>query len=248
MKWYKAVIAYDGTDYYGWQLQKNKISVAQVLQERFYEVFGSDIKLFAVSRTDAGVHALGQVVAFKSDLAIDVKNMKWAWSNHLPETITIRSLDVVEDRFNPHVGVAQKTYIYHFFTQTPLPFIARYGYHVRKTVNLDRLKEALQIFVGTHDFRSFSTGDERGEDTVRTIDTISVRYMQRYNAYAIIIKGPKFLRHMVRRIVGAALAAATTQHVSVEYLKEVLHTKNPCHILPNAPAKGLVLYKITYIK
>ena len=246
MRTYKIVVAYDGTEYFGWQEQLEKPTIAKALQDSFKAVFGRAIKLIAVSRTDAGVHALGQVAVFKTSLDITPHTLRWAWSNKLPEDIVIRSLELVPNRFSPHADVKQKTYLYHFFMQCPMPFVARYGWHFRTPISLPKLEEVLQVFVGTHDFRSFSTGDDRGEDTIRTIESISIIPMQRYNAYAIVIKGPKFLRYMIRRIVGAALSCASREDVTIDHVKDILARKNPNHTLPNAPAKGLVLYKIRY--
>ncbi len=246
MYFYKIIIAYDGSNYYGWQEQKDKPSIAQVLQDSFKDVFNLSIRLFGVSRTDAGVHALGQVAAFKTTLDLDPKKIQWAWSNSLPEDIVIRSLERVEVEFNPHRNVAYKTYVYHLFIKQPSPFISRYGWYVRKNIDLEKLQATLRIFIGTHDFRSFSTGDDRGHDTIRTIESITIKYLKRYNAYALIIKGPKFLRYMVRRIVGAAIASATNPALELSEVQRILDHKNPQHTLPTAPAKGLVLYKIRY--
>jgi tRNA pseudouridine38-40 synthase len=246
-KTYKIIISYEGTDYAGWQVQKDKKTIAQTLQDSFLDVFGRPITVIGVSRTDAGVHALGQVATFKTDLAIDPQTLQWAWGNHIPDNITIRSLELVPNTFNPHLHIVQKTYMYHFFTQTPLPFFARYGWHIKKRVDFEKLQQALDVFVGTHDFRSFATGNER-ENTVRTIDAIAVKELKKYTAHAIVIKGPKFLRHMIRRLVGAALVVATSPAWSIDDLKKILAQKNPDHTLLNAPAKGLVLYKIRYKK
>ncbi len=242
---YKLIISYDGTDYAGWQVQPTRTSVAQKLQDTFHDVFGQKIILYAVSRTDAGVHALGQVVTFKTDLNIDAHSMHKAWSARLPLDIFIRSLELVEPTYNPHAFVKHKTYWYHFFCERPLPFAQRYGVHVRQPIDLEKLQNCLAVFVGTHDFRSFCTGDER-ENTVRTITAISVTFVSEYNVYRIAISGPKFLRHMVRRIVGAALWVAIKPEMPISVLQETLLAKNPEHALAKAPAKGLTLYEVVY--
>ncbi len=245
MKKYKIIVAYDGTDYYGWQLQENKITVASILQNRFKEVFNTDIHLTAASRTDAGVHALGQTAAFTADLNISTSSMQHAWQNKLSTAVVIRQLQEVPLTFNPRHNVKQKTYYYHFFQERPLPFLARYGWFYRYPVNIDYLRQALQLFVGTHDFRSFCTGDDY-ENTVRTIDAVDVEYIPRFKAYRIIIKGPGFLRYMIRRIVGACLEVASRDRLELITLKTILEQKNPEQTLFTAPAHGLVLAKIVY--
>lgn len=241
----KIIVAYDGTDYFGWQVQPEQKTVAGMLQETFAYVFGSGIVISAASRTDAGVHALGQVAVFTTDLAIEPEQLRSAWQNVLPESILIRSIEAVSLDFNPRHRVKQKTYYYHFFQERPLPMVARYGFNYRFPVDIKKLHECLQVFVGTHDFRSFCTGDEY-ENTVRTIDSISIEYLHRFKSYRIIVKGPGFLRYMIRRIVGACLEVASRDTLTIADLQKALEQKNPLQLLPTAPAHGLWLYKIVY--
>lgn len=242
-KQYKLTIAYDGTAYNGWQIQPDKITVAGTIQSTFKLVFDRDIKLMGASRTDAGVHALGQIAVFKTDLAITPSKLLQGLHGKLPADIMIRSLEPVSD-FNPRHCVRQKTYYYHFFTAQPLPFVARYGWFYRYPIDFEKLKQALQVFVGTHDFRSFCSGQK--DDTIRRIDSIDIEYLGRFKTHRIVVKGPGFLHHMIRRIVGAALEVAASPHLEVNYLEQVLAVKSPLQTLPNAPAQGLMLYKIYY--
>ncbi len=241
---YKIVIAYDGTGYVGWIQQPDQPSIVQTLQDAFARTFEKDIRLLGASKTDAGVHAMGQVAVFKTDLEVDPDKMKWAWNNALPASIMIRSLEQ-DDQFNPHENVEEKTYYYHIFLERPLPFYARYGAHIAYPIDMDQFKKALALFKGTHDFHAFYTGDDR-DDTVRSIKNLYVEWIERYNCYRVVVIGEKFLRHMVRRIVGAALAVASRKSVGE---KDIMHAlkerKNNCE-LPTAPAQGLMLYKIKY--
>lgn len=242
---YKIIVAYDGSDFFGWQAQKEVVSVAGTLQNIFERVFNKKIKLAGASRTDAGVHAMGQVAVFYTDLVIDTDKMLRGWSNILPPTIVIRSLEKVE-KFNPYRNVVAKTYWYHFFLERPTPFTQRFGWHYRYSVDIEKLQESLNVFLGTHDFKAFCSDDERGDDTIRHIEKIEVQWLPEYAAYRISITGPKFLRYMIRRIVGAAIEVASRNHLGPHDIKRVLAAKNPEHLLPNAPAKGLVLYTIEY--
>ncbi len=245
MKKYKIIVAYDGTDFYGWQVQPGHPTIAGVLQDTFREVFGKEITIAGASRTDAGVHALGQTAAFSIDLNIKPEDLRSAWQNILPESILLRSIQEVPLDWNPRKNVKQKTYHYHFFQERPLPMSARYGYYYRYPVKLEKLKKALSIFVGTHDFRSFCTGDEY-ENTVRTIDEVGVEFISEVKGYRIIIKGPGFLRYMIRRIVGACLEVASRDTLKIDDLQKALDAKNPLQLLPTAPAHGLMLYNIEY--
>lgn len=245
MQKYKIVVSYDGTDYFGWQKQKTLPTIAGTLEDRFFSVFGKKILLLGVSRTDAGVHALGQLAQFTVAMQINSQKILNAWNNLLPSEIVIRSIEKVDDSFNLHRGIYEKIYHYNFFIERPLPNIQRYGWYFRYPVNIKKLQDSLNVFVGTHDFRSFCTGYER-EDTVRTINSVSVEFVDSLGFYRIAIHGPKFLRHMVRRIVGACIEVSSRDFLSIEDLKEAIERRDPHQRLPNAPAKGLFLDRIIY--
>lgn len=245
MFYYKIVVAFDGTVYHGWQIQPSAITISQVLIDSFKSVFSCDIFLQGASRTDAGVHALGQVAIVQSPLNIPIDKLKCAWNNALPKDILIKELYSLDKLVHPHTGVIQKTYWYHFFVQQPLPFFQRYGWHVPRPVDISKLKKALIVFKGTHDFRSFCTGDEMSS-TIRTIDEIELEYVKEFEAYRVVVKGKGFLRYMVRRIVGACLEVAMKKELSVQDLHKALLDADPEQTLLNAPAKGLVLYQILY--
>lgn len=245
---YTLIISYDGTEYYGWQSQKDLPAVASTMQHIFAKIFGRSIVLRGASRTDAGVHALGQVAMFKTDLDLDPEQIKCAWNNRLPADIVIRSLQRIDISHSIYDNIAHKTYHYHFFLERPLPFVQRYGWHFYHSIDLQKLEIALQTFVGTHDFRSFCSSEDTRENTMRTVDAITLEYIQRYGVYRITVRGHSFLRHMIRRMVGAALEVASRPTLPIGALQEALDQKDPEQILPNAPAQGLMLYKITYKK
>lgn len=242
---YKMVVSYDGTAYHGWQRQPEDISVVQVLEESFRAVFKQKISISGASRTDAGVHALGQVASFALDMKIAPETLKFAWNNALPHDVLILDIAVTADNFNPRHGVVSKTYHYLFFDERPLPFVQQYGWYFSRPVDLEVLQQALQIFVGTHDFRSFCTGYDM-HSTIRTIHSIHLEYDATMKAHKIVVKGPGFLRYMIRRIVGASLAVASKDQFSCEDIVIALAKKDPAQILPNSPAKGLLLYAIEY--
>ena len=243
--YYKFLVAYDGTDYAGWQAQGTGNTVSEVLAKTFEAVFKSKPALRGVSRTDAGVHAMGQVVQLKTDLKIGPDRLAFAWNNRLPGSIVIRTVEQVTSEFRLQSGILEKTYFYHFFTQRPQPFMARYGWYCQHKIDLEKLRATLQIFVGTHDFRSFCTGDD-WDDTVRTINSITLQHLAQDGMFRIVVKGPRFLRYMIRRIVGACIQVASNCQAEVDILKTVMLQKNPEQALLNAPAQGLMLYNVRY--
>ncbi len=246
MNRYKLTITYDGTNYFGWQDQPQVPTVSAVMQSTFKKVFGRSVIVLGASRTDTGVHAMGQVALVRTDLAITPEKLRWAWNNALPSDISIRSLVPAPELFHPFYNVVQKTYYYHFFPQRPLPFVQRYGWHYRAGIDIDKLSQVLSVFEGTHDFRSFCTGDEMGENTVRTVDSIELEYLRRYGVYRVTVKGKAFLRHMIRRLVGAGLAVAARSDWDVDYVQKIMAAKDANNELPTAAAQGLLLYKIIY--
>lgn len=242
---YKIITAYDGTGYAGWQRQNGQRTIAGTLEHAYYKVFGHEITLLAASRTDAGVHARGQVAAFETPLALDPQTMLTAWNGVLPAGITIRSIEPCEANFNPRYHVAQKTYQYNFFLEHPLPFFERYGWHVRHKVDLEKLNACLQVFIGTHDFSSFATLDGT-KSPIRTIHEITLSFDENTRMHTITIKGPSFLRFMIRRIVGACIDTASRAEIPVSFLADILAEKNPRQRLFCAPALGLILDTIRY--
>lgn len=247
MRKYKIVVAYDGTDFHGWQVQPTDMTVASMLEKTFFRVFQEKISVVGASRTDAGVHALGQTAHFFTKIAVDPNVIIAAWNDALPRTIVIRSIGLVPDNFHACFDVVQKTYYYHLFLSRPLPFVARFGWYYRfiRYVDMDKFKMGLQIFVGEHDFTAFCRLEE-GKNPIRTIDSISTEYLRQWNMLRVVIKGQGFLRYQIRRIIGYTLDVARRPELSVHYLEDVLKSKNPQQTLLQADGMGLCLRKIIY--
>ncbi|HJZ23928.1 MAG TPA: tRNA pseudouridine(38-40) synthase TruA [Candidatus Babeliales bacterium] len=251
MNQYKLLISYDGTGYHGWQFQKNQQhTIAGVLIRTFKKTFGHECSLLGASRTDAGVHAYGQVACLRSVFSLDAKLLLDGFNRALPNEILIRDIEK-DNEFHPHVGVVQKKYVYHFFTQTPLPFYHRFGYFIDQKCDLKKLESALRLFIGTHDFRSFITiqqgdGSEEKETTL-TIDDISLSFISQMGAYRITILGKSFMRHMIRRIVGASLEIACRDTLENSVIIKALEEKKLLRpSLFTAPSQGLTLHSIFY--
>ncbi len=247
MKWYKLVVAYDGTCFHGWQIQPHCETVSSCMQKAFLKTFNEHITLLGASRTDAGVHALGQVARFQANIALHVDELKFVWNNSVPENILIRSLEEVHD-FHPLRNVQEKTYYYHLFLKRPLPFVARYGWHWKfiDNVDWDKFKKAMMFFIGEHDFRSFSKQAVDEKTTVRRVNFVGLHKLSRFHVMQIVVKGPGFLRYQLRRMIGAALDVASRPAVSVDQIKDMLQSPADQQSLVKAEGRGLCLYKIVY--
>lgn len=243
------VVAYDGTDFAGWQVQARDITVAGTLENTFSRVFGEDISILGASRTDAGVHALGQVAVFKTNMNVDLGRMKHAWNAALPPAIVIRSLTVAPDTFHPFHNVEFKRYYYHFFLRRPLPIVARFGWHFRylDQVDFGRLDRCLRLYEGTHDFGSFCTV-ETGlpDETIRTIHSVKLRLFKKWGVGQIAVTGEAFARFQIRRMVGAAFDVARRPGWSEQTIAHMLAHPDPRQALIKAEGQGLCLRKISY--
>ncbi len=244
---YKLVIAYDGTDFHGWQVQPKDRTISSEMEKVYFSVFGEQIKLVGASRTDAGVHALGQVATFISDLNLNPGKIKTVWNAALPKTIHIRNLRLVDLKFNPLSSVSQKSYYYTLFLTRPLPFFSRYGwfYDFIDSVDWEKFIAILKLYEGTHDYGSFCKVEE-GKNTVRKIDRILIRRFDHWKMVQIEIRAQSFLRYQIRRMIGYALDVARRRSIGKNFIKEILRKPNPQQELLKAPALGLCLRKIKY--
>jgi tRNA pseudouridine38-40 synthase len=247
MKKLKAIIAYDGTDYHGWQFQKLKKTVSQTIEKKYHLIFGQRIKILGASRTDAGVHAAGQVATFYCQSMLHPEKIATVLNNSLPPDIKIRSMSTCDNDFKPLSGVAKKVYFYHLFTRKPLPFFSRFGWYFRfiDQVDFSVFQNAMCCFTGTHDFKFFCQS-EPGLSTIRSIDSIKIERLDKFKAIRIKIVGKGFLRHQIRRIIGASLDVARRKDLSIQDLKENLDNSCKQRAFTKAEGCGLCLWKISY--
>ena len=246
---YKITLSYDGTDFYGWQWQPTKISINSVMRKTFARIFklkDEDFWLVGASRTDAGVHAHGQVVRLRTPIYVLPNKLQQIWNDSLPSSVHITHVQEIDDRFHPQHNIAYKIYTYRLFTQRPPIMVQRFGWYVHKMIDFEKLGLALQLFVGTHDFVAFCKEPQLDRPTVLTIDSITLEKCGLTGAYIIQVQGKSFLRHMIRRIVGASVWSSMYD-LSVDVITTALATKKLDQTLPTAPAKGLCLEKIEYI-
>lgn len=251
MPYYTIIVAYDGTNYHGWQIQPVAKTICSELQQAWFLLMKTPIAILGASRTDAGVHAIGQVARFKAEIpaSANLEKLRQAWNARLPNDIHIRSFLPSAENFHPCVNVKQKTYYYTLFLKKPLPFVERFGwyYDFMPEVDLEKFYRGLACYVGTHDFASFCKVDlENPKDTVRRIDSITITPHRRWGAIVVEIKGPSFVRFQIRRMIGYALDLARRPNLGLEYLQNLLTNPNPRQTLLKAEAKGLCLRRIVY--
>lgn len=239
------IISYDGTDFQGWQSQAHNKTIADNLNNTFFKIFNNKISVLGASRTDSGVHAYGQVAIFNSDINAECNQILRAWNQALPESIRIISLEICDENFHPHKNVIEKVYHYNLFLEPPLPFTARYGwlYDMIHQVDFNKFEEALKLYIGKHDFRSFCKLED-DKSTIRVVSDITVKKSS--NMLQVIVKGPGFLHFQIRRMIGYALDVARRDDLDVSYIKELLNNPAPRQILLRAEAKGLFLKEIIY--
>lgn len=238
------IVAYDGTNYCGWQVQPNGITIEEVLNDRLSELFHENITVTGASRTDSGVHARGNVAIFDTNARMPAEKIAYALNQSLPEDVKIqKSMQVAED-FHPRRTVSRKTYEYKIINRTfPMPVNRLYEHFIYVPLNIAAMQKAAAYFVGEHDFKSFCSAHASALTTVRTIYSCEVR--KEDEIIRIRISGNGFLYNMVRIIAGTLIEVGKGIY-EPERVKAILDAKGREHAGPTAPAKGLTLVQIEY--
>lgn len=245
MKRVRIVVAYDGTNYCGWQVQPNGVTVEEVLNKKISALTGEDIHIIGASRTDSGVHALGNVAVFDTESRIPGERMAYALNQRLPDDIVIVKSDEVAADWHPrYQNEITKTYEYHIYNaKTPNPMKRHYSTFVSYELDVDKMREAAGYLVGEHDFVSFCNIRTNVEDTVRTV--YDIEFLQNESEITMRITGNGFLYNMVRIIAGTLIRVGRGYYPP-EKVKEILETRERTEAGVTAPPNGLVLVKIDY--
>jgi tRNA pseudouridine38-40 synthase len=240
---YKCTCAYDGSLFHGFQMQKNLRTVQEEIENGLLIIHKRETKIFSSGRTDTGVHALNQVFHFDSDIELEEKSMCNAINSRLPRDIFIKQVEIVSDDFHARYDVKAKEYHYliDFGTYDPLKRNYRY-YCSLRNVDIDKFKRALLIFVGRHDFRSF-TKNQALKNTEREI--FNIGFESEEKLLKIKIRGNGFMHNMVRILIAMALEVGRGK-ISIADLKTILDQKNRRLSPKIVPPEGLYLYKVEY--
>lgn len=244
MKRIKLTVAYDGTDYCGWQIQKNGITVEEVLNRALSRLTGENITVIGASRTDAGVHARGNVAVFDTNTRIPAERITYALNALLPEDVTVVRSEEVPAGWHPRKCVSVKTYEYRILNREfPDPVRRRDTYFVSFRLDIERMREAAQYLIGEHDFKSFCSAQTTVEDTVRTIYDLDID--KEGDLITIRVRGNGFLYNMARIIAGT-LAGVGRGYFEPQDIKAMLAERDRTKAGVTAPPQGLTLMGIEY--
>lgn len=237
-------VAYDGTAYCGWQVQKNGNTIESELNRALSELTGEKIQVIGASRTDAGVHGLCNLAVFDTCFRIPAEKLPYALNQRLPEDIRVRESEEVAPDFHPRRCRSRKTYEYHILNAPfPNPVKRLYSYFTYAPLDVEKMRQAASYLVGEHDFASFCSAGSQAETTVRTIYDLTVE--KSGDEIVIRVTGSGFLYNMVRIIAGTLMEAGRGRMAS-EKMEEVLAAGNRTAAGPTAPACGLILTEICY--
>jgi tRNA pseudouridine38-40 synthase len=257
---WKLVLSYDGTDFYGWQVQPGLATIQGELAAAIHRVTGETLLPQGSGRTDAGVHALGQVASFPLNAPIPAANLQRALNRTLPQSIRVHSAEIVDSAFHARHSAVEKTYEYRIYRgEICPPFLARYAYALNWPLNVEAIQQAAAFVVGEHDFTSFaaidpdlshrSASSESAEGSnIRTIFASSWEHRSDASGGELLVyrvRGSGFLHHMVRNLVGTFLDVGRG-HLPPGEIRQILDARDRSAAGPTAPAPGLFLLSVEY--
>lgn len=238
-------VAYEGTHYHGWQIQPGNVATIEgVLNETLTALTGEEIQVIGASRTDAGVHALGNVAVFDTKSPIPGEKFSYALNQRLPEDIVVQESKEVSSGFHPRYEKCWKTYQYSILNRRfPLPEYRNTAMFYYGNLDVERMRDACQAFVGEHDFAGFCSAGAQVQTTVRTIYDLHIE--KEGEMIRIQVRGNGFLYNMVRIIAGTLLEVGKG-NIPPENIGEIIQSGDRKKAGPTAPAKGLTLMEICY--
>jgi len=244
----KLALEYDGANYFGFQRQPGKPTIQEALQKALSKLFNRKMKIASASgRTDAGVHAIGQVVNFKTDSAMSTRTILRGLNAHLPDDVAVKTVKEVPIEFHARFQAKSKTYQYQICnSEVRSPVHAAKTLHVKYSIDIDLMRKAAKKFLGRHDFRSFSSSRGNGKDPetyVRTVKAITVT--KKGSLITVKITADGFLYHMVRNIV-AALIEVGKKRMPVSEISRIIKMKDRRPVPAKVPAHGLTLLEVKY--
>jgi tRNA pseudouridine38-40 synthase len=241
---FKLIVEYDGTDYHGWQIQPDGPTIQGVLEDAIRRMLAEAVRVAAAGRTDAGVHAAGQVVSFTLQRAVAADTLLRGLNALTPCDISIRDAAVVSDDFDPRRAARSRVYLYRIWNaRWPSPFWRRYAWHVAHPLDAERMRAAAAYLVGEHDFTSFQAAGCDAEHAVRRVLRSEIEQTGPLISYTI--EATAFLRHMVRNIVGTLVEVGSVGRPP-EIVPTLLAARDRTVAGPTAPACGLCLTRVNY--
>ena len=247
---YRLLIQYDGTDFHGWQIQEGQRTVQGELTRVLNLLEGTDVHVNGSGRTDAGVHAEGQVATVRLQKAFHPEKLRAAINGNLFRDLRVLNAERAPDDFHARFSATGKTYRYRVVNAPVMsPFWARYAIHEGRPLNLGQMQEAARLFLGTHDWTAFSAASTEAESRVREVTRLDVetRWDARANAAFVefTVSAEGFLRYMVRSIAGTLLEVGRGEK-SIEIVQEAIMMRNRQLAGATAPPHGLTLLHVNY--
>ncbi len=240
------IVSYDGTNYHGWQVQPSAVTIEGMLNKAICSLTGEAIQVIGASRTDAGVHALGNVAVFDTESRIPAERFSYALNQRLPEDIVIQKSLWVLDTFHPRYCDCKKTYEYTIVNRDfPLPEYRNTAYYCYGKLDLKRMQKAAEVFLGEHDFAAFCSAGAQVRSTVRTIYSLEIVKDDMEGKICVRVQGNGFLYNMVRILVGTLLEVGKGA-IPLEDVEHIITSRDRTQAGPTAPAKGLRLLRIEY--
>jgi tRNA pseudouridine38-40 synthase len=241
---WKLVLAYDGTDFHGWQVQPDRLTVQGLLRDALARITGEDVLPQGSGRTDAGVHALGQVASFALAAPIPEANLVRALNRILPASVRVLSAARVANDFHARHSAQAKTYEYRIFRgKICPPWQARYVYALNTRLDVDAMQRCARMILGEHDFTSFAASDSDARGNVRCL--YASDWMEEPGLLLYRVRGNGFLHHMVRNLVGTFLEVGRGNLAETEF-PAILAARSRDEAGPTAPARGLFLVNVDY--
>lgn len=240
----KLIIEYDGREYHGWQKQPNKLNIQGEIEKAIQNITGEEIEIYASGRTDAGVHALGQVANFKTNSNIPIEKMAIAINSQVKNSIKVIHAEEVEEDFHSRYRCKQKTYRYIINNSTHGSAIYRgLEYHIPMKLDIEKMKEAITYFKGEHDFKAFKSSGTSSKSSVRTIYNASI--IEKDNRIIIELTGNGFLYNMVRIIAGTLLDVGLGK-IKPKDILDIIKSKDRTKAGKTLPPQGLYLVEVKY--
>lgn len=242
----RLTVAYDGTNYHGWQVQNNGITIESELNRCLTDLLREPIKVIGASRTDSGVHALGNIAVFDTTSRMPAEKISYALNQRLPEDIRVQRSEQVADDWHPRKCASRKTYEYRIYrAEFPMPVKRLYSLFTYHDLDVSRMQEAAAYLEGEHDFKSFCQTGAQVETTVRMLYSVEVEE-QGENDLVIRVCGNGFLYNMVRIIAGTLLEIGQGKKDPMDIFN-ILEAKERSAAGPTAPAHGLTLMKYEFL-
>jgi tRNA pseudouridine38-40 synthase len=243
---FKITVAYDGTDFVGWQRQANGVSIQELIEDALEKIDGRPVAVAGAGRTDSGVHALAQVAAFTLERPMPPDVLVRALNAHLPDAIRVTAAGEVPPSFHPRFAARSKTYRYRVLnSDVASPFERRYAWHVPGPLDLEAMGAAARMLDGQHDFAAFQAAGSDVVTTVREILSSRMTACPQPGLVAYEITGTGFLRHMVRTIVGTLVEIGRGRRPA-DSIAQLLVVGDRALAGPTAPATGLFLVGVDY--